>query len=119
MKISEHEVIGDEIDKHKGVGTVDMQEIDKKHTVKKHVKSEEEYRCRDDDVCLRSGSGDEGDDDAYLPLRTVFPISFDCLDSHSVGMEGKMHIESQVGPEAAVLQSMVQTCRQACRRRVQ
>ena len=84
LKIPEHEIIGDEIDKHEVVGTVDMQEIDKKHTVKKHVRSEEENRCRDDDVCLGSGSGDEGDDDAYLPLRSVFPISFDCLDSHKV-----------------------------------
>ena len=65
LKRSEHEVIGDEIDKHEVVGTVDMQEIDKKHIVKKHFRSEEENRCRDDDVCLGSGSGDEGDDDVY------------------------------------------------------
>ena len=71
LKTPEHEIIGEEIDKHEDVGTVD-----------KHVRSEEENRCRDDDVCLGSGSGDEGDDDAYLPLRSVFPISFDCLDSH-------------------------------------
>ena len=40
-------------------------------------------------------SGDEGDDDAYLPLRSVVAISFDCLDSHKVGTEVDMHIESQ------------------------
>ena len=28
--------------------------------------------CRDDDVCLGSGSGDEGDDDACSPPRSVF-----------------------------------------------
>ena len=79
LKSSGHESIGDEIDKHEVVGTVDMQEIDKKHTVKKHVRSEEENRCRDDDVCLGSGSGDEGDDDdAYVPLRRVVLISLDC-----------------------------------------
>ena len=55
LKISEHENIGDE---------------------KKHVRSEAENRCRDDDVCLGSGSGDEGDDDAFVLLRSVFPNFF-------------------------------------------
>ena len=44
---------------------------------------------------MGSGSGDEGDDDAYVHLRSDFPISFDCLDSHKVGTEVEMHIESQ------------------------
>ena len=38
LKIPEHENIGDE---------------------KKHVRSEEENRCRDDDVCLGSGSRED------------------------------------------------------------
>ena len=63
---------------------------DKKHTVIVGAVDDDH-----NDVCLRSGSGDEGDDDAYLPLRSVFPISFDCLDSHNVGTEVEMHIESQ------------------------
>ena len=62
LKTSGHESIGDE---------------------KKHVRSEEENRCRDDIVSFASGSGDEGDDDAYVPLRNVFPISFDCFDSQT------------------------------------
>ena len=53
LKIPEHENIGDE---------------------KKHVRSEEENRCRDDDVCLGSGSGDEGDDHACVPLRSCLFI---------------------------------------------
>ena len=43
---------------------------------------------------------DDDDDDACLPPRSVFPISFDCLDSQVLVTEDKMHIESQVGPEA-------------------
>ena len=40
---------------------IDVQRIGKKHTVKKHVRSEEEEsRCNDDDVdvCLGTGSDD-------------------------------------------------------------
>ncbi len=33
------------------------------------------------------GKDDDVDDDARLPLRSVFPISFDCLDSHVAGPE--------------------------------
>ena len=89
LKTSGHETIGDEKKK------------------KKHVRSEEENRCRDDDVCFGSGSGDvcfgsgsgsgnEGDDDAFVPLRSVGPVSFDSLDSHKVGTEANVHIESQI-----------------------
>ena len=44
----------------------------------------------------------DGDDDdgACSPPRSLFPISFDCLDSRMVGTEDKMHVESHVGPEA-------------------
>ena len=45
---------------------IDVQMIDKKHTVKKHVRSEEENRCKDEDVCdhvcRESGLGDAEDD---------------------------------------------------------
>ena len=45
---------------------IDVQMIDKKHTVKKHVRSKEENRCKDEDacdhVCRESGSGDAEDD---------------------------------------------------------
>ena len=50
LKISEHEVFGDLIDKHEVVGTVDMQTIDRNKSVKKHVRSDGENRCSDDDV---------------------------------------------------------------------
>ena len=43
---------------------------------KKHVRSEEDNRCRGDDVFLGSGSEDEGDDDAYVPLRSVCSYFF-------------------------------------------
>ena len=42
------------------------------------------------------GNDGDDDDDACLPPRSVFPISFDCLDSHTVGTEDKMHVESHV-----------------------
>ena len=57
-------------------------------------------RFRDHGICLGSGSGDEGDDDACSSPRSVFHISFDCLDSQMVGTEYKMHIESHVGSKA-------------------
>ena len=44
--------------------------------------------------------GNDGDDDDYAPPRSVFPISFDCLDSQMVGTEDKMHVESQIGSES-------------------
>ena len=62
LKTPEHEIIGEEIDNNEDVGTVD-----------KHARSEDEYRCRDDDACFGSVSGDQSDDDdAFVPLRSVF-----------------------------------------------
>ena len=59
-------------------------------------------RCIDDDVRCVGGHvplGDDGDDDddACLRSRSVFHISFDCLDSQFVGTEDEMHIASRVG----------------------
>ena len=42
------------------------------------------------------GNDGDDDDDACLPPRSVFPISFDCLDSQMVGPEDKMHVGSNV-----------------------
>ena len=42
------------------------------------------------------GNDGDDDDDAYLPPRSVFHISFYCLDSQVVGTQDKMHVESHV-----------------------
>ena len=69
------ETIGENIDKKEDVGTVD-----------EHVRSEEENRCKDDDT--------------FVPLRSVVPISFDCLYSQvdiSLDVEGTVEVESRAG----------------------